>query len=114
MQLETQLQNYNTSLNYYNSTMAGGSGVPWVGRRQVRNDKLNESELRESSTCNREIAAMTEQLTHEPSQRKGSASHLASLEKSTKDEARKRRQTWLSRRPPPAIRPCRYKIPSGP
>src|SRR4051794_12693087 len=59
-QLETQLQNNNTNLNYYNSVME--EQVTVGGPQQVRNEKLNQLNQR-IMTLQSEVAAMSEQLT---------------------------------------------------
>lgn len=79
LQLETQLQNNNTNLNYYNSILedqvtVGGSGGA------VRNEYLNQLNSR-IMTMQAEIAAMQEQLTpNHPTIKRAQAS-LATLEK---------------------------------
>jgi succinoglycan biosynthesis transport protein ExoP len=79
LQLETQLQNNGTNLNYYNSMLedqvtVGGSTA------QIRNEKINNLNSRIMGLQS-EIAAMTEQLTpNNPAVRRQQAS-LNSLEK---------------------------------
>ncbi len=86
MQLETQLQNHNTSLNYFNSiledqvTVGGDKG-------QVRNNYL-ESLNQNILTRQAEIAALQEQLTpNHPTIKKAQAT-LAALERKRQDAER--------------------------
>ena len=79
LQLETQLQNNNTNINYYNSILEEQTTVSG-GQAQVRNEKLNQLNQR-IMNLQSEIAALTEQLTpNHPTIRKAQAS-LSAMEK---------------------------------
>jgi uncharacterized protein involved in exopolysaccharide biosynthesis len=84
-QLETQLQNNNTNLNYYNSLLE--DQVTVSGPQQVRNEKLNQLNQR-IMTLQSEVAAMTEQLTPNHPQVKKAQASLATLEKRYEEEAK--------------------------
>jgi len=60
LQLETQLQNNNTNINYYNSILE--EQVTVGGAAQVRNERLNQLNQR-IMNLQSEIAALQEQLT---------------------------------------------------
>jgi succinoglycan biosynthesis transport protein ExoP len=78
LQLETQLQNNNTNLNYYNSVAE--DQVTVGGTAQVRNERLNQLNQR-IMNLQSEIAALTEQLTpNHPTIKRAQAS-LAAMEK---------------------------------
>jgi uncharacterized protein involved in exopolysaccharide biosynthesis len=78
LQLETQLQNNNTNLNYYNSIAE--DQVTVGGTAQVRNERLNQLNQR-IMNLQSEIAALTEQLTpNHPTIKRAQAS-LAAMEK---------------------------------
>jgi uncharacterized protein involved in exopolysaccharide biosynthesis len=78
LQIETQLQNNSTNLNYYNSILEDQVAVG--GPAQVRNEKLNQLNQR-IMNLQSDIAAMTEQLTpNHPTIRRAQAS-LAAMEK---------------------------------
>jgi polysaccharide chain length determinant protein (PEP-CTERM system associated) len=78
LQIETQLQNNSTNLNYYNSILEDQVAVG--GTAQVRNEKLNQLNQR-IMNLQSDIAAMTEQLTpNHPTIRRAQAS-LAAMEK---------------------------------
>jgi uncharacterized protein involved in exopolysaccharide biosynthesis len=78
LQLETQLQNNNTNLNYYNSILEDQVAVG--GQAQVRNEKLNQLNQR-IMNLQSEIAALQEQLTpNHPTIKRAQAS-LTALEK---------------------------------
>ena len=78
LQLETQLQNNNTNLNYYNSILE--DQVTVGGPAQVRNEMLNQLNQR-IMNLQSEIAALQEQLTpNHPTIKRAQAS-LAALEK---------------------------------
>jgi polysaccharide biosynthesis transport protein len=78
LQLETQLQNNNTNVNYYNSILE--DQVTVGGQTQVRNELLNQLNQR-IMNLQSEIAALTEQLTpNHPTIKKAQASRAA-LEK---------------------------------
>jgi polysaccharide chain length determinant protein (PEP-CTERM system associated) len=82
LQLETQLQNNNTNINYYNSILEEQTTVG--GSTQVRNEKLNQLNQR-IMNLQSEIAALTEQLTpNHPTIRRAQAS-LAAMEKQRQD-----------------------------
>jgi succinoglycan biosynthesis transport protein ExoP len=85
-QLETQLQNNNTNLNYYNSLLE--EQVTVGGPQQVRNEKLNALNQR-IMTLQSEIAAMTEQLTPNHPEVKRKQASLAAMEKNYEEEAKK-------------------------
>jgi succinoglycan biosynthesis transport protein ExoP len=78
LQLETQLQNNNTNLNYYNSILE--EQVTVGGTAQVRNERLNQLNQR-IMNLQSDIAALTEQLTpNHPTIKRAQAS-LAAMEK---------------------------------
>jgi polysaccharide chain length determinant protein (PEP-CTERM system associated) len=78
LQLETQLQNNNTNINYYNSILEDQTTV--AGNSPVRNEMLNQYNQR-IMNLQSEIAALTEQLTpNHPTIKRAQAS-LATLEK---------------------------------
>ena len=78
LQLETQLQNNNTNLNYYNSTLEDQVAVG--GQAQVRNERLNQLNQR-IMNLQSEIAALQEQLTpNHPTIKRAQAS-LAVMER---------------------------------
>jgi polysaccharide chain length determinant protein (PEP-CTERM system associated) len=78
LQLETQLQNNNTNISYYNSILE--DQVTVAGTTQVRNEMLNQLNQR-IMNLQSEIAALTEQLTpNHPTIKRAQAS-LAALEK---------------------------------
>jgi len=84
-QLETQLQNNNTNLNYYNSLLE--DQVTVSGPQQVRNEKLNQLNQK-IMTLQSEVAALTEQFTNNhPSVKKAQAS-LAKYEKLYEEESK--------------------------
>ena len=77
-QVETQLQNNNANLNYYNSVLEDQIAVG--GTAQVRNEKLNQLNQK-IMNLQSDIAAWQEQLTpNHPTIKKAQAS-LAALEK---------------------------------
>src|ERR1035437_6352722 len=78
LQLETQIQNNNTNVNYYNSILEEQTTVG--GQAQVRNERLNQLNQK-IMNLQSDIAALQEQLTaNHPAIRKAQAS-LANLEK---------------------------------
>jgi succinoglycan biosynthesis transport protein ExoP len=78
LQLETQLQNNNTNINYYNSILE--EQVTVGGAAQVRNERLNQLNQR-IMNLQSEIAALQEQLTpNHPTIKRAQAS-LSALEK---------------------------------
>jgi uncharacterized protein involved in exopolysaccharide biosynthesis len=78
LQIETQLQNNSTQLNYYNSILE--DQVTVSGQTQVRNEMLNQYNQR-IMNLQSEIAALMEQLTpNHPTIKRAQAS-LATLEK---------------------------------
>src|ERR1035437_4623309 len=78
LQLETQIQNNNTNVNYYNSILEEQTTVG--GQAQVRNERLNQLNQK-IMNLQSDIAAMTEQLTaNHPTIRRAQAS-LAAMEK---------------------------------
>jgi polysaccharide chain length determinant protein (PEP-CTERM system associated) len=78
LQIETQLQNNSTNLNYYNSILEDQVNVG--GPAQVRNEMLNQYNQR-IMNLQSEIAALMEQLTpNHPTIKRAQAS-LATLEK---------------------------------
>src|SRR5450759_471924 len=80
LQLETQLQNNNTNLNYYNSILEEQTTTTGGGQAQVRNERLNQLNQR-IMNLQSEIAALQEQLTaNHPNIRRAQAS-LTNLEK---------------------------------
>jgi polysaccharide chain length determinant protein (PEP-CTERM system associated) len=84
-QLETQLQNNNTNLNYYNSLLEDQVAVN--GPQQVRNEKLNQLNQK-IMTLQSDVAALTEQFTpNHPMVKKAQAS-LAKYEKLYEEEAK--------------------------
>ena len=78
LQIETQLQNNNTNLNYYNSILEDQVAVG--GQAQVRNETLNQLNQR-IMNLQSEIAALTEQLTPNHPTIKARLGSLAALEK---------------------------------
>jgi polysaccharide biosynthesis transport protein len=87
MQLETQLQNNNTNLNYYNSILEDQVTVGGQAQGQARNDYLAGLNQR-ILTLQAEIAASQEQLTaNHPTIKKQQAS-LAALEKRLQEAER--------------------------
>ena len=78
LQLETQLQNNNTNLNYYNSIAE--DQVTVGGTAQVRNERLNQLNQR-IMNLQSEIAALTEQLTPSHPTIKRAQASLAAMEK---------------------------------
>jgi len=85
LQLETQLQNYNTQLNYYNSLTE--ETVTVAGPAAVRNEKLNALNTRIMDMQSR-IAAMGEMMTKENPDMKAAQAQLASLERQKLDAER--------------------------
>ena len=85
LQLETQLQNYNTQLNYYNSLTE--ETVTVAGPASVRNEKLNNLNTRIMDMQSR-IAAMSEMMTKENPDMKAAQAQLASLERQKLDAER--------------------------
>ena len=82
LQLETQLQNNNTNVNYYNSILEEQTTVG--GQSQVRNERLNQLNQK-IMNFQSDIAAMQEQLTaNHPMIRRAQAS-LAFMEKQRQD-----------------------------
>src|SRR5580765_1148727 len=78
LQLETQLQNNNTNINYYNSILE--DQVTVGGAAQVRNERLNQLNQR-IMNLQSEIAALQEQLTpNHPTIKRAQAS-LSALER---------------------------------
>src|ERR1035437_8061770 len=78
LQLETQIQNNNTNVNYYNSILEEQTTVG--GQAQVRNERLNQLNQK-IMNLQSDIAALQEQLTaNHPTIRRAQAS-LANLEK---------------------------------
>jgi polysaccharide chain length determinant protein (PEP-CTERM system associated) len=85
LQLETQLQNNNTNINYYNSILE--EQVTVGGTTQVRNEMLNQLNQR-IMNLQSEIAALTEQLTpNHPTIKRAQAS-LVALEKKRQEAER--------------------------
>ena len=85
LQLETQLQNNNTNIGYYNSILE--DQVTVGGTVQVRNEMLNQLNQR-IMNLQSEIAALTEQLTpNHPTIKRAQAS-LAALEKKRQEAER--------------------------
>jgi succinoglycan biosynthesis transport protein ExoP len=78
LQLETNLQNNNTNINYYNSILEDQVAVG--GQAQVRNEYLNQLNQR-IMNLQSEIAALTEQLTPNHPTIKRQQASLAALEK---------------------------------
>ena len=82
LQLETQLQNNNTNINYYNSIIE--EQVTVGGAAQVRNERLNQLNQR-IMNLQSEIAALQEQLTpNHPTIKRAQAS-LSALERQRQD-----------------------------
>src|ERR1035437_7166229 len=78
LQIETQIQNNNTNVNYYNYILEEQTTVG--GQAQVRNERLNQLNQK-IMNLQSDIAALQEQLTaNHPAIRKAQAS-LANLEK---------------------------------
>jgi polysaccharide chain length determinant protein (PEP-CTERM system associated) len=82
LQLETQLQNNTTNLNYYNSILEDSINVG--GAAQVRNERLNQLNQR-IMNMQSEIAALQEQLTPNHPTIKRAQATLANLEKQRLD-----------------------------
>jgi polysaccharide chain length determinant protein (PEP-CTERM system associated) len=82
LQLETQLQNNNTNINYYNSILEDQVSVG--GQAQVRNEYLNQLNQR-IMNLQSEIAALQEQLTPNHPTIKRQQASLAALEKRRQD-----------------------------
>jgi uncharacterized protein involved in exopolysaccharide biosynthesis len=78
LQIETQLQNNNTNLAYYNSILEEQIAVG--GQTQVRNETLNQLNQR-IMNLQSEIAALSEQLTPNHPTIKARQNSLAALEK---------------------------------
>jgi polysaccharide chain length determinant protein (PEP-CTERM system associated) len=78
LQLETNLQNNNTNINYYNSILEDQVAVG--GQAQVRNERLNQLNQR-IMNLQSEIAALQEQLTPNHPTIKRQQASLATLEK---------------------------------
>ena len=78
LQIETQLQNNSTQLNYYNSILE--DQVTVSGQTQVRNEMLNQYNQR-IMNLQSEIAALMEQLTPNHPTIKRQQASLAALEK---------------------------------
>ncbi len=78
LQIETQIQNNNTNLNYYSSILEDQVAVG--GQVQVRNETLNQLNQR-IMNLQSEIAALTEQLTPNHPTIKARMGSLAALEK---------------------------------
>jgi succinoglycan biosynthesis transport protein ExoP len=97
LQLETQLQNNNTNLNYYNSLLEDQVAVS--GPQQVRNEKLNQLNQR-IMTLQSEVAAMTEQLTPNHPQVKRAQASLSALERKYEEESKLDLEKQASAPPP--------------
>jgi succinoglycan biosynthesis transport protein ExoP len=85
LQLETQLQNYNTQLNYY-AAMAEDT-ITSTGPGQVKNERLNNLNLKIMDLQSR-VAAMAEMWTKDHPDLKAAQAQLASLEKQKADAER--------------------------
>jgi uncharacterized protein involved in exopolysaccharide biosynthesis len=96
LQLETQIQNNNTNINYYNSILEDQTTV--AGQSQVRNEKLNQLNQR-IMNAQSEIAALQEQLTPNHPTIKRAQATLTSLEKQ-RQEAEKEDQDRQAAAPP--------------
>lgn len=82
LQIETQIQNNNTNLNYYNSIIEDQVAVG--GQAVVRNELLNQLNQR-IMNLQSDIAALTEQLTPNHPTIKARLNSLAVLEKRRQD-----------------------------
>jgi polysaccharide chain length determinant protein (PEP-CTERM system associated) len=82
LQLETQLQNNNTNISYYNSILE--DQIATGGTAQVRNETLNQLNQR-IMNLQSEIAALQEQLTPSHPTIKRAKASLAALEKRRQD-----------------------------
>jgi succinoglycan biosynthesis transport protein ExoP len=78
LQIETQLQNYNTQLNYY--TAQAEDTVPLAGPAAVRNERLNNLNQRIMDKQS-SVAAMAEMMTKDHPDLKQAQAQLASLER---------------------------------
>src|ERR1035437_10006169 len=86
LQIETQIQNNNTNVNYYNSILEEQTTVG--GQAQVRNERLNQLNQK-IMNLQSDIAALQEQLTaNHPTIRRAQAS-LANLEKQRQEDEKK-------------------------
>jgi uncharacterized protein involved in exopolysaccharide biosynthesis len=85
LQVETQLQNYNTQLNYY--TALGEDTVTLAGPAAVRNERLNNLNQRIMDKQS-SVAAMAEMMTKDHPDLKQAQAQLASLEKQKADAER--------------------------
>jgi succinoglycan biosynthesis transport protein ExoP len=85
LQIETQLQNYNTQLNYY--TALGDDTVTLAGPAAVRNERLNNLNQRIMDKQS-SVAAMAEMMTKDHPDLKQAQAQLASLEKQKADAER--------------------------
>jgi succinoglycan biosynthesis transport protein ExoP len=85
LQLETSHQNYNTQLNYY--TSLSEDTVTIAGPAQVRNEKLNNLNLKIMDLQSR-VAAMAEMWTRDHPDLRAAQAQLASLEKQKADAER--------------------------
>jgi polysaccharide chain length determinant protein (PEP-CTERM system associated) len=107
LQLETQLQNNNTNLNYYNSIAEDQVSVGGA-TAQVRNERLNQLNQR-IMNLQSEIAALTEQLTpNHPTIKRAQAS-LAAMEKQ-RQEAEK--EDLERQSAAPAVGPTIKRVPN--
>jgi succinoglycan biosynthesis transport protein ExoP len=107
LQLETQLQNNNTNLNYYNSIAEDqvAVGAP----AQVRNERLNQLNQR-IMNLQSEIAALTEQLTpNHPTIKRAQAS-LAAMEKQRQDAEKEELERQTSA---PSTAPSVKRVPNS-
>jgi polysaccharide chain length determinant protein (PEP-CTERM system associated) len=102
LQLETQLQNYNTQLTYY--TALAEDTVTTAGPAQVRNERLNNLNLKIMDLQSR-VAAMAEMWTKDHPDLKAAQAQLASLEKQKADAERE--ETTL-----PAPAPSVKRVPN--
>jgi uncharacterized protein involved in exopolysaccharide biosynthesis len=82
LQIETQLQNYNTQLNYY--TAQGEDTATLAGPAAVRNEKLNNLNQRIMDQQSK-VAAMAEMMTKDHPDIRQAQATLASLEKQKAD-----------------------------
>src|SRR5450759_199970 len=85
LQLETNLQNNSTNINYYNSLLEEQTTVG--GSAQVRNERLNQLNQRIMNGQS-EIAALTEQLTPNHPMIKRAQASLTNLEKQRQEAAK--------------------------
>jgi succinoglycan biosynthesis transport protein ExoP len=85
LQIETQLQNYNTQLNYY--AAIAEETVTTAGPTAVKNERLNNLNLKIMDLQSR-VAAMSEVLTKDHPDLKAAQAQLASLEKQKADAER--------------------------